>query len=135
MTTRQGFLPVSGSPGLTPVWEWLPAEAITPKIGLALTWDASSGQLEVVGTGKPDYICMCEATAAITAGTLIPVMKVDGWKFETILHAADSGIKPGVKRDISSGGLELSTAPSYNHVHVTQVFGKAAGDAVRGYFV
>ena len=135
MTNRKGFMPVAAAHAVTPAWEWLPAEAITPKLGLCLTWDSSSGQLEVVDTGKPDYVCMCEAAAAITAGELIPVMKVDGWEFETVLHANDSGIKPGVKRDIYSGGLDLSTGTSYNHFQVTHVYGTSAGDAVRGYFV
>lgn len=135
MTKRAGFMPVAAAHAVTPAWEWLPAEAITPKLGLCLTWDSSSGQLEVVGTGKPDYVCMMEAGAAVTAGDLIPVMKVDGWEFETVLNANDSGLKPGCKRDIYSGGLKLSTATSYNHFQVTQVFGTSAGDAVRGYFV
>ncbi len=135
MTTKKGFRPVSNPEAVTPAWEWLPAEAITPKVGLALTWDASSGQLEVVGTGAPDYICMMEAAAAVAAGTLIPVMSVKGWEFETVLHDNDSSLKPGVKRDIYTGGMELDDGTSYNRFQVTQVFGQTAGDPVRGKFV
>ena len=59
-------------PGL----EYLPAAAITPKIGVALK--QSSGQLAVCsGTTKPDYICMTERAAAVAAGTLIPVIRVN----------------------------------------------------------
>ena len=59
MTKRPGFMPVSSPDAVTPAWEWLPAEAITPKLGLCLALDSSSGQLEVSVT--PQYICMMEA--------------------------------------------------------------------------
>ena len=133
MTKRAGFMPVAAAHAVTPAWEWLPAEAITPKLGLCLALDSSSGQLEVSVT--PQYICMMEAAAAVTAGDLIPVMNVKGWELETILNANDSGIKPGAKRDVYSGGLKLSTATSNNNFLVTYVSGTSAGDVVRGKFV
>lgn len=133
MTKRPGFMPVSSPDAVTPAWEWLPAEAITPKLGLCLALDSSSGQLEVSVT--PQYICMMEAAAAVTAGDLIPVMNVKGWEFETVLNANDSGIKPGCKRDVYSGGLKLSTATSNNNFLVTHTTGTSAGDVVRGKFV
>lgn len=133
MTKRPGFMPVSSPDAVTPAWEWLPAEAITPKLGLCLALDSSSGQLEVSVT--PQYICMMEAAAAVAAGTLIPVMNVKGWEFETVLNANDSGLKPGCKRDVYSGGLKLSTATSNQNFLVTYVSGDSAGDVVRGKFV
>lgn len=133
MTKRPGFMPVSSPDAVTPAWEWLPAEAITPKLGLCLALDSSSGQLEVSVT--PQYICMMEAAAAVAAGTLVPVMNIKGWEFETVLNANDSGIKPGAKRDVYSGGLKLSTATSNNNFLVTYVSGTSAGDVVRGKFV
>lgn len=133
MTIRQGFMPVSSAHAVTPAWEWLPAEAITPKLGLCLALDATSGQLEVSVT--PQYICMMEQGAAITAGTLVPVMAVEDWEFETILNANDSSLKPGAKRDVASGGLKLGTATSNNNFLVTYVSGTTAGSVVRGHFV
>ena len=133
MTKRPGFMPVSSPDAVTPAWEWLPAEAITPKLGLCLALDSSSGQLEVSVT--PQYICMMEAAAAVTAGDLIPVMNVKGWEFETVLNANDSGIKPGAKRDVYSGGLKLSTGTSNQNFLVTYVSGDSAGDVVRGKFI
>ena len=133
MTKRAGFMPVSSPDAVTPAWEWMAAEAITPKLGLCLALDSSSGQLEVSVT--PQYICMMEASAAVAAGTLIPVMSVKGWEFETILNANDSGIKPGCKRDVYSGGLKLSTATSNNNFLVTRTTGTSAGDVVRGKFI
>ena len=133
MIKRQGFIPVKGDAALSPVWEWLPAEAITPKLGLALALDSSSGQLEVSVT--PQYICMMEASAAVTAGTLMPVMRVEGWEFETILNANDSGLKAGCKRDVYSGGLKLGTGTSNNNFLLTYVSGDSAGDVVRGHFI
>ena len=133
MTKRPGFMPVSSPDAVTPAWEWLPAEAITPKLGLCLALDNSSGQLEVSVT--PQYICMMEAAAAVAAGDLIPVMNVKGWEFETVLNANDSGLKPGAKRDVYSGGLKLSTATSNQNFLVTYVSGDSAGDVVRGKFI
>ena len=55
--------------------EYLPASAITPKMGLALT--QTGGQLAVAsGTTAPSYICMCERTEACEAGEIIPVLRV-----------------------------------------------------------
>lgn len=56
-------------------WEYLPCAAIQPKIGMALT--QSSGNLTTAyTTTKPTYISMIEAAGALTAGTIIPVIKV-----------------------------------------------------------
>lgn len=133
MIKRQGFIPVKSDVALTPVWEWLPAEAITPKLGLCLALDGTSGQLEVSVT--PQYICMMESDDAITAGTLIPVMNVKGWEFETITQANDSGLKAGCKRDVYTGGMKLGTGTSNNNFLVTYAEGTAAGSVVRGNFV
>lgn len=133
MIKRQGFIPVKSDVALTPVWEWMAAEAITPKLGLALALDPSSGQLEVSVT--PQYICMMESDAAVAAGTLIPVMSVKGWEFETITQANDSGLKAGCKRDVYTGGLKLGTGTSNNNFLVTHASGTAAGSVVRGKFV
>lgn len=62
--------------GSVPPIEYLPAEAITPKIGMLLEFDATSHQLQA-STTTAQYICMAEAGSAITAGTLIPVIAID----------------------------------------------------------
>lgn len=61
--------------GHIPGIEYLPAGAITPKVGMALY--QSSGNLAIAtGTTVPTYISMCEKATACTAGDLIPVIRV-----------------------------------------------------------
>ncbi len=104
----RGFIPHSNSDGRVQPWEYLPASAITPKIGLALV--LSSGQLAVAsGTTKPTYICMTEASAAVTAGTLIPVIKVEPDQvFECNNSASLADIKIGDKVTIHSDGMQVT---------------------------
>ena len=83
--------------------EYLPAAAITPKMGLALT--QTGGQLAVAsGTTAPSYICMCERTEACEAGEIIPVLRVGRdiiW--ETTAQAAMTSINLGDKVTRSAG--------------------------------
>ena len=133
MTTKQGFRPVSNPEAVTPAWEWLPAEAITPKVGLCLAWDSSSGQLEVSQT--PAYICMMEAASAVAAGTLIPVMSVKGWEFEAVLDGDNSNVKPGLKVKPASGGMLVDAdGTSSANFTITYAAGTTAGSVVRGKF-
>ena len=70
-----GFLIHTVEGGYVPAFEYLPASAITPKLGLALK--LSSGQLAIAsGTDKPEFISMCERSDALTAGDIIPVIRV-----------------------------------------------------------
>lgn len=115
--------------------EYLPAAAITPKVGMALTWDTSgdNGVLNKTGTtGQPDYIAMTERSAALTAGDYIPVLKVTpDIIFETKLSADYSGIKAGTKVVLSSDGLGLGTSTSSGKALVESFDGKTAGAKVR----
>ena len=55
--------------------EYLPASAITPKVGMALT--QTTGQLALAtGATAPTYISMCEKDSECTAGDIIPVIRV-----------------------------------------------------------
>ena len=60
--------------GHVPPYEYLPAAAITPKIGMAMAPNAS-GQLAVAGgTTAPKYICMQEKEAAVAAGDKVQLV-------------------------------------------------------------
>ena len=55
--------------------EYLPASAITPKVGMALT--QTTGRLALAtGATAPTYISMCEKDSECTAGDIIPVIRV-----------------------------------------------------------
>ena len=61
--------------GRNPGHEYLPAGAIVPKVGMALT--VTGGKLAIAsGTTAPSYISMIEKEEALTDGDVIPVMRV-----------------------------------------------------------
>lgn len=112
--------------------EYLPAAAITPKIGLALAF--SSGKLAVSTT--PEFICMTERAAAVAAGTIIPVLRINkNMKFQAVLDGSTS-FTAGTIAQITSDGLKVDADGSTAGVfQITELDGTAEGDTVRGYFV
>ena len=71
----KGFFPDQSDHGAVTPFEYLPCGAITPKAGLALV--LTNGLLALAtGATAPTYICMKDADAAVTAGTIIPVVRV-----------------------------------------------------------
>lgn len=125
------FIPHHSSTGRAEHREHLPAGAITPKIGLALV--QSSGKLAVAsGTTKPTYICMCEKSAAVTAGTIIPVIRVEpDMVFETVSSAAMSSINLGDKVTIASDGLRVTATTTSGVAEVVAIEDTASGGKVR----
>lgn len=131
------FLPFQYANGVTP-WEYLPAGAITPKVGMLLELDASTGQLIVCNKSIPHYISMAEHSSAVTAGTIIPVIKIEkDTVYETQLDADISTTLPlGTLADIDATGLLLDGNASEDDVfRVEYVGGLTAGSTVRGKFV
>lgn len=128
------FLPYSIDDGSTPPWQYLPAEAITPKIGLCLALDGTSGQLEV--SEKPEYICMREEAAAVDAGTIIPVIKIDNdIVFEAALDG-DTAFVVGDKVDVDATGLLVDADSSSDAGFLIEwMEGQSSGDKVRGRFI
>lgn len=94
--------------GRVPGIEYLPAGAITPKVGMALT--VSSGKLAVAsGTTAPSYISMCERETACTAGELIPVIRVGkDMILETMLSADGSAVSIGDKVTLHTDGMKVT---------------------------
>lgn len=130
------FLPYKRN-GIPVALEYLPAEAITPKVGLCLQQDATSGQLQVAAADVPKYICMYESASALTAGDIIPVERIKkGIEYESKLDGDNSSLKCGTLADIDATGLLVDADASTDDVfEITYLEGLTTGSVVRGYFV
>lgn len=112
-------------------WEYIPAGAITPKVGMALTMN--SGNLAIAsGTTAPTYICMRNEDAAVAAGTVIPVVRVSkDTIYETELSAAGTSLKIGQKVTVATDGLRVTATTTDGVAEIVEILGTAAGDKVR----
>lgn len=121
------FLPHKTAEGKVIPWEYLPCSAITPKVGMAMT--QSSGNLAIAtGTTKPTYICMAEYGAAVTAGTIIPVIRVDNETiFETTSSEAMTSRNLGDKVTIYTGGLQVTATTTSGVAEIVGFDSKASG--------
>lgn len=116
--------------GRVPSCEYLPAGAITPKAGLALT--ESSGKLAVAsGTTAPSYICMCEKDSALSAGDIIPVIRVlPDMIFETTASAALTSVNIGDKVTLHTDGLSVTATTTSGVAEIVGMEGTASGSKV-----
>ena len=119
---------IDGADVLT--WEYLPCSAITPKVGLALTF--SGGNLAVAsGSTVPTYISMCEKDVPCAAGDIIPVIRVGkNIVFETCAQAALTSVKPGDKLTIYTDGLQVTATNTSGICEVVSMEAAAAGSKV-----
>ena len=127
----RGFIPYANEDGRAAPWEYLPCGAITPKLGMALV--QSSGNLAIAtGTAKPAYISMCEKSAAVSAGTVIPVIKVQPDQvFECTNSASLSGVAIGQKVTLhASSGMQVTGTTTSGVATVVAKDGDAAGSRV-----
>lgn len=127
----RGFIPYQNEDGRAAPWEYLPASAITPKLGMALV--LSSGQLAVAtGANKPDYISMVEKAAAVSAGDVIPVIKVQPDQvFECTNSASLSGVNIGQKVTLhASSGLQVTGTTTSGVATIVAKEGDGAGSRV-----
>ena len=132
MINMRGFVPYSTEEGRVQPWEYLPCSAITPKIGMALV--QSSGNLAIAtGTTKPTYICMTERASAVSAGDIIPVIRVDhDIVFETEFSASASSIKLGDKVTLhASDGMSVTATTSSGVAEIVYMDGTASGSMCR----
>ena len=128
---ERGFIPHSNEDGRVNPWEYLPCSAIQPKIGLAMVF--SSGNLAIAtGTTKPTHICMKEMDAAVSAGDLIPVIRVQPDQvFETTNSASLSGVNVGAKVTLhASNGLQVTGTTTSGVAEIVAKEGDAAGSRV-----
>lgn len=127
----KGFLLYSIDDGHVPPFEYLPCGAIQPKIGLALT--ESSGNLAVAsGTTKPSYICMTERSAAVAAGTRIPVIRVTGdIIFDVPSSESMSARKIGDKVTIYSDGMKVTATTTSGVAEIVGIEDTASGGHIQ----
>lgn len=125
-----GFTPAYINQGHMQGWQYLPAGAITPKVGLALT--QSSGLLAVAAsTTRPTYLCMMESDAAVASGTKIPVIPVDNTAlYDTTNSASFASINVGDKVTITSGGLQVTATKDSGVAEVVYIDGTAVGSRI-----
>lgn len=88
-------------------WEYLPAGAITPKYGMALRINA--GVLALAsGIQAPEYVSMRQEEASVSAGDIIPVIKVHPdqiWETE----APSASLTVGVKYTLAADGMSITS--------------------------
>lgn len=105
----RGFIPHKNEEGRVTPWEYLSCSAITPEVGMAMI--LSSGKLAIAtGTTKPTHICMAHYDAAVAAGTIVPVIRVEPDEvFEVTNSASLSGVNIGQKVTLhASNGLQIT---------------------------
>lgn len=127
----RGFIPHSNEEGRVTPWEYLPCSAITPKQGMALVF--SSGKLAIAtGTTKPTHISMVEKGAAVTAGDIIPVIRVEPDEiFECTNSASLSGVNIGQKVTLhASNGLQVTGTTTSGVAEIVAKDGDASGSRV-----
>lgn len=118
--------------------EYLPASAITPKVGMALTQTTgqltqTTGQLALAtGATAPTYISMCEKDGECTAGDIIPVIRVGkDMILETTFAAAATSIKLGDKVTLHTDGLQVTDTTTNGVAEVVYMDGTASGSMCR----
>lgn len=117
--------------GYIPSWEYHPAGAITPVVGMALYQNAGNLAL-ASGTTTPTFVSMTEREKALTAGDIIPVVRVsEDIIWETEWSAAATSIKPGQKVTIGADGLTVTATTTGGVAQVVDMDGTAVGDKVR----
>ena len=127
----RGFIPYQNEDGRVGPWEYLPCSAITPKLGMALV--LSSGKLAIAtGTSKPSYISMVEKDSAVSAGDIIPVVKVQPDQvFECTNSASLSGVNIGQKVTLhASNGLQVTGTTTSGVATIVAKDGDGAGSRV-----
>ncbi len=121
--------------GRVPPIEYLPAGAITPKIGMALY--QTSGNLAIAsGANDATYISMADRAAACTAGDLIPVIKIMPDQVWECQKDSTNAMTVGTAYDVAAGGLLIDdNGVTGANFQVNYVEGAAQGATVRGRFV
>lgn len=116
--------------GHIPAFEYLPAGAITPKVGMAMV--QSGGVLAMAsGDAAPAYISMLESAQALEEGELMPVIRVTPEiVFETEASVSIASVKLGDKLTIATDGMRVTATPG-GAAEVVAVDGTEAGSKVR----
>ena len=126
------FLNIKTDDGHVAPFEQFPCSAITPKRGMAML--LSSGKLAIAtGTNKPEFICVEEHGAAVSAGTPVTVVRVDhDTEYETTISAAGGSLNIGDKVTLhASSGLQVTATTTNGVAEIVAMDGTASGSTVR----
>lgn len=123
------FLNKKNADGHVAPFEQLPCSAITPKNGMAMV--LSSGKLAIAtGANKPEFICVEDHGAAVSAGDLVTVVRVEAdTDYETTLSAAGA-LNIGDKVTLASDGLRVTATTASGVAEIVAMEGTASGDTV-----
>ena len=123
------FLNKKNADGHVAPFEQLPCSAITPKNGMAMV--LSSGKLAVAsGANKPEFICVEDHGAAVSAGDLVTVVRVEAdTDYVTTLSAAGA-LNIGDKVTLASDGLRVTATTTSGVAEIVAMEGTASGDTV-----
>ena len=124
------FLNVKNDDGHVAPFLQLPCSAITPKNGMAML--LSSGKLAIAtGANKPEFICVEEHSAAVSAGDLVTVVRVEpDTEYETTLSAAGA-LNIGDKVTLhASSGMQVTATTASGVAEIVAMEGTASGDTV-----
>ncbi len=123
------FLNKKNQDGHVAPFEQLPCSAITPKNGMAMV--LSSGKLAVAsGANKPEFICVEDHGAAVSAGDLVTVVRVEAdTDYMTTLSAAGA-LNIGDKVTLASDGLRVTATTASGVAEIVAMEGTASGDTV-----
>lgn len=111
--------------------EYLPAGAITPKVGMALA--QKNGELTAAsGATVPTYLSMCEKEGTCEKGEIIPVIRVGKQMIlETTFSAAATAVKLGDKVTLAADGLQVTATTTDGVAEVIYMDGTDAGSKCR----
>lgn len=125
------FLNIKNDDGHVQPFEQQPCSAITPKNGMAMV--LSSGKLAIAsGTNKPEFICVEEHSAAVTAGDMVTVVRVDPMtEYETTITADASSLNIGDKVTLHTDGLQVTATKTSGVAELVYLEGTDAGSKVR----
>lgn len=123
------FLNKKNQDGHVAPFEQLPCAAITPKNGMAMV--LSSGKLAIAsGANKPEFICVEDHGAAVSAGDLVTVVRVEAdTDYVTTLSAAGA-LNIGDKVTLASDGLRVTATTASGVAEIVAMEGTASGDTV-----
>ena len=124
------FLNVKNDDGHVAPFILVPCSAITPKNGMLMA--LSSGKLaKATGSTVPEFLCVEEHSAAVTAGNLVTVVRVEpDTDYETEFSADATGLDIGDMVTIASDGLRVTATTDDGVAKIVSMEGTASGDTV-----
>ena len=107
-----------------------PCSAITPKNGMLMA--LSSGKLvKATGSTAPEFLCVEEHSAAVSAGDLVTVVRIEpDTDYETVFSADATGLDIGDMVTIASDGLRVTATTTDGVAKIVNLEGTASGDTV-----